>query len=75
MTFAYLPRSFMGAILGGLFWIITALYFPDSLLLGLPLIIIFANTVSMLLNLMWTWKPFDSSFNIEETLIQRKEEE
>jgi len=75
MTFAYLPRSFMGAILGGLLWIFVALYFPDSLLIGFPVILIFAVTVSMLLNLMWTWKPFDKSFNIEETLNQRKEED
>ena len=75
MAFAYLPRSFMGAIIGGIIWITVALYFPDSLLLGFPIILIFAVTVSMLLNLMWTWKPFDKSFNIEETLIQRKDEE
>jgi uncharacterized membrane protein YesL len=75
MTFAYLPRSFMGAILGGLLWIMVALFFPESLLMGLPAIVIFAITVSMLLNLMWTWKPFDASFSIEETLNQRKEED
>jgi len=75
MTFAYLPRSFMGAILGGLLWIVVALFFPDSLLMGFPIVLIFGITVSMLLNLMWTWKPFDKSFNIEETLNQRKDEE
>ena len=75
MSFAYLPRSFMGALLGGLLWILVALFFPDSLLMGFPIIILFGITASMLLNLMWTWKPFDASFNIEETLNQRKEEE
>jgi hypothetical protein len=75
MTFAYLPRSFMGALLGGLLWIMVVLFFPDSLLMGFPVIFLFGITVSMLLNLMWTWKPFDTSFKIEETLIQRKEEE
>ncbi|MCL2663621.1 MAG: DUF624 domain-containing protein [Oscillospiraceae bacterium] len=74
MTFAYLPRSFMGAILGGLLWTMTALFFPDSLLMGFPIILIFGITMSMLMNLMWTWKPFDTSFNIEETLNQRKED-
>jgi hypothetical protein len=74
MAFAYLPRSFMGAISGGLFWLMIALFFPDSLIIGFPVIVIFAITVSMLLNLMWTWKPFEKSFNIEETLNQRKDE-
>jgi uncharacterized membrane protein YesL len=75
MSFAYLPRSFMGAFLGGLMWLMTALFFPDSLLMGFPVILIFGITTSMLLNLMWTWKPFDTNFNIEETLIKRKEED
>ena len=74
MSFAYLPRSFMGAIQGGILWIIIALYFPDSMILGLPIILIFAITVSMLLNLMWIWKPFEAKFNIEETLNKRNEE-
>jgi uncharacterized membrane protein YesL len=77
MAFAYLPRSFMGAgpFLGVFLWIMLSLLSPDILFMGFPVIAIFGVTLSMLYNLMWTWKPFDKNFNIEETLIQRKEEE
>jgi len=73
MTFGNLPRSFMGAVLGGFFWIIFALYFPVSMM-ALPFILLIIITTSMLLCLMWVWKPFDKTFNIEETLIKRQKE-
>jgi len=73
MSFGNLPRSFMGAILGGIIWIAFALYFPLSLI-ALPFIFIFGVTTAMLLCLMWVWKPFDTTFKIEETLIQRAKE-
>jgi len=70
MTFGHLPRSFMGALMGGIMWIAFALYFPLSMT-AVPLILVFGITTSMLLCLMWVWKPFDKTFNIEETLIER----
>jgi len=74
MSFAYLPRSFMGAIQGASLWIIFALFFPVSVI-AFPLFIFGGVTVSMLLCLMWVWKPFDTHFKIEETLVKRMEEE
>jgi len=73
MSFGNFPRSFMGAILGGIIWIAFALYFPISLV-AIPFILIFGITTSMLLCLMWVWKPFDTTFKIEETLIKRANE-
>ena len=74
MSLAYIPRSFMGALLGGLMWIAFALFFPVSLLF-VPIVILIGISISILLNLMWIWPPFDSHFKIEETLIKRLEEE
>ena len=74
LSFGYLPRSFMGALLGGLIWIIFALYLPASML-AVPLVFFFLVSVSMLLCLMWVWKPFNNQFNIEETLVVKQEEE
>jgi len=74
MSFAYFPRSFMGALLGGLIWILFSLYFPISLMAA-PLIGLFCVSLSMLLNLMWVWKPFDSYFKVEETLIERRDKD
>ena len=70
MSFAYIPRSFMGAIQGGVMWIIFALYFPISLAYA-PVIMIFGISVSFLLCLMWTWPPFEKYFGVEEALIKR----
>jgi uncharacterized membrane protein YesL len=72
LSFGYLPRSFMGATLGGLMWMAFALYFPISVI-TVPLIILFGVSVSMVLCLMWVWPPFNKHFNIEETLINRLE--
>jgi len=74
MSFGYLPRSFMGALLGGLMWIAFALFFPASLLF-VPVIALVGISISTLLCLMWVWPPFDKHFKIEETLIKRVEEE
>jgi len=74
MSFGYLPRSFMGAITGGLIWIAFALYFPISMML-MPLVVLILISVSNMLTLMWIWPPFNNYFKIEETLIQRQKEE
>ena len=74
MSFGFLPRSIIGALLGGIIWIAFMLFLPISLLF-LPLVILFFVSISMLLNLMWVWKPFDEHFKIEETLIERQNEE
>jgi len=73
MSFGHFPRSFMGALMGGIIWIAFALYFPLSLI-TVPFIIFFGITTSMLLCHMWVWKPFDTTFKIEETLIKRAKE-
>jgi len=74
MSFGYLPRSFMGAFMGGLLWMAFALFLPMSLIF-IPFIALFAVSVSMLLCLVWIWPPFDKYFKIEETLVERLEEE
>jgi len=74
MTFGFLPRSFMGAFLGGFMWIAFALFFPASMMF-IPVIVIFGVSISTLLCLMWTWPPFDTHFKIEETLVKRQEDE
>ena len=74
MTFGHFPRSFMGALMGGIIWIIFALYFPVSMM-AIPFILIFVITTAMLMCFMWVWKPFDTTFKIEETLIERVKEE
>jgi len=73
MSFGYFPRSFMGALLGGIMWIVFVLYLPMSLMFS-PLIMLFGITLSMLLTLSWVWPPFNKHFNIEETLVKRQEE-
>jgi len=73
MTFAYLPKSFMGALLGGIMWIIIALQFPNSLVV-FPLVILLLVSLSLLLTLTWVWPPFNKYFEIEETLKKRLEE-
>ena len=73
MSFGHFPRSFMGALMGGMIWIAFALYFPLSMV-AVPFLLLFGITTSMLLCLMWVWKPFDTTFKIEETLIKRARE-
>ena len=74
LSFGYMPRSLMGAVLGGVMWILFALFFPVSLVF-VPLIILAGISISTLLCLMWVWPPFDNQFKIEETLIKRLEED
>ena len=74
MTFAYLPRSFMGATMGGIMWILIALQFPNSMAL-FPLIVLIFISLSQLLTLTWIWPPFNKCFDIEETLKKRQEDE
>jgi len=73
MSFAYFPRSLMGAITGSIIWLAFILFMPVSMI-AFPLIILIAVSLSMLLSLMWIWPPFNKHFKIEETLIQRTEE-
>lgn len=72
MSFAYLPRSFMGAVLGSAIWVLIALTVPASLL-ALPFVPLILVSLSMLMQLSWVWPPFDKFHNIEETLIKMKE--
>jgi len=74
MSFGFMPRSFMGALTGGVIWIAFALFFPASLVF-VPVVILVGISLSILLTLMWVWKPFDEHFKIEEQLIARREEE
>jgi len=74
MSFGYMPRSFMGALMGGLIWMAFALFFPVSLMF-VPVIFLGGISISILLTLMWVWKPFDEHFQVEEKLIARLEEE
>jgi hypothetical protein len=62
-----LPRSFMGAVKGGIPWALYAFFYPYSILLS-PLIVVVVFSMSWLLTLMWIWKPVDGQFKIEETL-------
>jgi len=64
----------MGALLGGLIWFTFALFFPVSLMF-LPVLILVGISISILLTMMWVWKPFDEHFKVEEQLIARLEEE
>ena len=73
MTFAYLPRSFMGGFTGGIMWIIMALQFPNSIL-AFPFVVLMLVSISMLLTLSWIWPPFDKYFEVEETLKKRIDE-
>ncbi|MDR2590770.1 MAG: DUF624 domain-containing protein [Oscillospiraceae bacterium] len=74
LTFAYLPRSFMGAVQGLIIWIIFALQMPYSIMM-LPFVFLVFISLSMLLGLSWVWKPFNEQFEIEETLKKRLAEE
>ena len=77
MSFGYLPRSFMGSILGSILWIAFVLFIPDSILV-FPLMLILGISLSILMCLSWVWKPFNEYFKVEETLIEKaneKEEE
>jgi len=73
MSFGFMPRSVMGAVSGGMIWVISVLFFPASLLL-VPIIVLIGISISIMLTMMWIWKPFDEHFKIEEKLNARLEE-
>ena len=73
MAFGYLPRSFMGSVLGSVLWIAFVLFLPDSMLI-FPLMILIGGSLSVLMCLSWVWKPFNEYFKVEETLTEQKNE-
>jgi len=73
MSFGHLPRSFMGVVMGGIMWVVIALFYPYSMM-ALPFVVLFGVSISMLLSLMWVWPPFNEHFKVEETLVKRQEE-
>ena len=74
IAIANLPRSFMGALVGGIAWLAFILFYPVSVLFA-PLIVLFVFSVSWLLNLMWVWPRFDKVFSVEETIRNRRREQ
>jgi len=74
MAFGYLPRSIMGSILGGALWFLFILS-PPIAMMAAPLIILFGVSISLLLSLMWVWPVFNKCFKVEETLVEREQEE
>ena len=70
LAFANLPRSIMGALTGNLLWFLFWNMLPASLL-AVPLMVLFAFSISWLLCLMWVWPPVDKQFNIENTIRER----
>jgi len=71
MSLAKAPRSIMGAILGGIAWIVFFLYLPFSILFT-PVIILIGFSFTWLITLMWVWPPVDKQFAIEETIRKRQ---
>jgi len=71
MAFGYLPRSFMASFLGSILWTLFILLIPDSLI-AFPLMLLLGASVSILMSLSWVWKPFDTYFKVEETLIEQE---
>ena len=70
MAFGFILRSFMCALVGGVIWMVFALFWPVLF----PVIILFGMSLSMLLGLMWVWPPFNKHFKVEETLIKKLDE-
>ncbi len=73
LAFGNGPRSLMGMLCGSIIWACIILFIPASLVL-LPLLPLFAFSLSWLLTLMWIWKPVDAQFQIEETLRAKDKE-
>jgi uncharacterized membrane protein YesL len=65
-----LPRSFLGAVTGGLIWIAAVLFWPWSLYAA-PLVLLIGFSLSWLMCLMWIWPPVNKQFKITETLGQK----
>lgn len=74
LTLGYLPRSFMGMLLGGGLVLLHTL--ANVLLFGiaLPVTLVLGYTFPCLLSLMWIWPQVDKTFNIEKTLRGREDE-
>jgi len=70
LSFANTPRSFMGALTGGIIWIVFILFLPASLI-AMPVLLIFGFSASGLLCFMWVWPPVNKQFSIDETLCNR----
>ena len=71
LAFINFPRSFMGAVQGGIVWALYALFFPASMIFA-PLVVLFVFSLSWLLTLMWIWKPVNERFKIEETRLNQQ---
>jgi hypothetical protein len=67
LSFADIPRSFMGALSGGAVWAAAFLFLPASLVF-IPFLLLFGFSLSWLLHLMWIWPRVDERFSIEFTL-------
>ena len=67
----YAPRSFMGALTGGIIWIVFALFLPPSLFFT-PILLLLGFSLSWLMSLMWTWPIVNKQYAIEETLLRKQ---
>jgi hypothetical protein len=70
ISFANFKSSFIGALAGGVIWIVFFLLLPHSMLFA-PLIPLIGFSLSWLLKLMWIWPPVNKQFSIEEILRER----
>ena len=71
LSLANIPRSFMGAVMGGVAWVAFFMFLPVSILF-VPLIVIIGFSLTWLLTLMWVWPPVDKQFSIETTIRDRQ---
>lgn len=71
LAFGYLPRSFMGAVIGLAFWVV----FLQYAYIAVVPVVFFGYTIPVLISLMWTWPVVNKTFSIEETLVKRQQDE
>lgn len=71
LSLGFLPRSAAGGLLFGALVVAQVLFFP----LTLPILLFIGITLPALICMMWTWPPTNKSFNIEETLKKRHDEQ
>ncbi len=71
LSLGNLPRSLPGALMGSGLVLLQASFLP----LTLPSLLFFGLSIPMLLNLLWVWPKIDSTFKIDETLKNRRDEE
>jgi len=71
LSLANMPRSFMGAVMGGVLWAAFFMFMTVSILF-IPLIVIIGFSLTWLLTLMWVWPPVDKQFAIETTIRNRQ---